>query len=630
MVMRISDFDTWRPGYGGAVVAIYVAGTTTLADIWHDEDMTVAAENPQVLASMLQPDGTRAGKFKEPVYIDDPHFLHIDGVENTGIIRPPFSSLAGESLNGSSITAIGSSFAIDTEKFATLSVNVAMFGDFVDGSGGVAATNTATLNLAIASLPNGGEVIIPPGSYKINSVEVPNGVVIRGSGRESTTLLTILGDVSFNLVGNRAGFRDITLDGNTLMSGSIAVKSVGNNEIVFENVMIRRFETGIHVLGGKGFVWKDFSIENVDYGAKLHGDSDAGDTGNGAALEDVLWMGGIITVAGIHGVSLSYEDQICHNVNFIGVGFELCVGSALRINGAQSIELIGCYFTGNTVNVDIQDDDAPLTPTTEQANDVINVSFIGGRMFQGIFKATGTVENVRMRGTKIDSVNFQMLTPIDNFVILENCYEDGGVVISGETARLLRNVTANNGASFGLTSTNVAAKAWSMRLEPGQVVYLEGKAIARGRNNVNRAIYHIGCGAFRAGGTLAYESQTANFTVGQTLTGMTSGATARIQADSDSGTTGTLTLVDIKGTFLDNEIIVDDGGTPGEAIVNGSLGVSNVALDTVGNINIRTLYETDADYACAFAANGEEIELRVTGDTGQTVEWIVHVEVVTI
>ena len=75
----------------------------------------------------------------------------------------------------------------------------------------------------------------------------------------------------------------------------------------------------------------------------------------------------------------------------------------------------------------------------------------------------------------------------------------------------------------------------------------------------------------RAGKTLAYDGQTANFNVGSILSGQTSGATAYILADSDSGTTGTLTLTDIRGQFVDNETLVDDGGTPGEATCNGTL-----------------------------------------------------------
>lgn len=69
--------------------------------------------------------------------------------------------------------------------------------------------------------------------------------------------------------------------------------------------------------------------------------------------------------------------------------------------------------------------------------------------------------------------------------------------------------------------------------------------------------------------TLAYDAQTGNFTLGLTITGGTSGATAVIVKDTDSGTTGTLTLKTISGTFSDNEIITDT--STGSATVNGTL-----------------------------------------------------------
>jgi hypothetical protein len=70
--------------------------------------------------------------------------------------------------------------------------------------------------------------------------------------------------------------------------------------------------------------------------------------------------------------------------------------------------------------------------------------------------------------------------------------------------------------------------------------------------------------------TLAYDTQTANFTAGRTLTGQTSGATAFIISDTDGGATGTLTLDNVRGKFQDDEIITDDSATPGSATVNGT------------------------------------------------------------
>lgn len=66
-------------------------------------------------------------------------------------------------------------------------------------------------------------------------------------------------------------------------------------------------------------------------------------------------------------------------------------------------------------------------------------------------------------------------------------------------------------------------------------------------------------------GFVAYDAQTANFSLGTTLTGGTSTATARIEAILDAGTTGVLALSNIQGTFQNNETITDtEGGSATE------------------------------------------------------------------
>jgi len=78
-----------------------------------------------------------------------------------------------------------------------------------------------------------------------------------------------------------------------------------------------------------------------------------------------------------------------------------------------------------------------------------------------------------------------------------------------------------------------------------------------------------GCGFFElTSADIAYDAQSANFTVGATLTGGTSGATAVITADDDDGTTGTLTVEQVSGVFQDNETITDGSG--GSATENGA------------------------------------------------------------
>jgi hypothetical protein len=65
----------------------------------------------------------------------------------------------------------------------------------------------------------------------------------------------------------------------------------------------------------------------------------------------------------------------------------------------------------------------------------------------------------------------------------------------------------------------------------------------------------------RVPGAVNYVSQTANFTVGATVTGATSLATGHIDSQVDKGATGTLYLSAITGAFVTGEIIAGSGGS---------------------------------------------------------------------
>ena len=75
---------------------------------------------------------------------------------------------------------------------------------------------------------------------------------------------------------------------------------------------------------------------------------------------------------------------------------------------------------------------------------------------------------------------------------------------------------------------------------------------------------------FIAGGvwSLAFDAETDAFTVGDDITGGTSGATATVVRVTSDGSSGTLLLRDITGTFADNEVIT--GLLSGSADVDGT------------------------------------------------------------
>jgi len=98
--------------------------------------------------------------------------------------------------------------------------------------------------------------------------------------------------------------------------------------------------------------------------------------------------------------------------------------------------------------------------------------------------------------------------------------------------------------------------------------------------------------------TLGYDGGTAVFTAGKTLTGATSHATAVIVSTGASGS-GTLTLHTITGTFLNDEVIADNNGTPGAAIVNGTIAE---AFNSNGEL---ALTDVTTTVACRFVGPQE-------------------------
>jgi hypothetical protein len=620
----IEFFDIWQPGYGGSTVTVYVAGTTTLAGLYTDEAMTAPfTDNPVQLLSQLDDDGTRYGKFPVPLYTDSAYYLDIDQTEQTGVFRPPLYSLDAADASAAEVTPTGSSYPVSLGDIASREVYAENYGPIATSDASSAAQNTTTINLAIAALTNGGRVILPPGRIRHNAISIPEGVVLEGQGESSTVLESIVGDKVYTLTGARAGFRRLTLDGVNLAPNSIGVYSVGHDETIFDAAVVQRFETNAVIKGGNGHRWRDLKNVNSVNGFRILGDTDAANGGLGGPVQDIVWAGGLVTQNTTTGVEMSYEDALCQNILFIGVGFEDNPGTAEKFNGAQFVQHISCWWSGNVTNWDIMDDTLPLTPATSLNNDTIGIRVIGGRMNGGVVKVKDTAQDIILDNLKINGVTFNLLTPLANQILLLGCTETN-VTVTGETIKLLRQRLTDRGESFGLTTSNVQTKAWSLELQPGQLVNLKGRIIGRQRNGVDRAAYEISIPAYRPGATLAYDTQTANFTLGDVLTGATSGATARIVGDVDGGTTGTLTLNDIKGTFVDNETIT--GSTTGSASANGTTAMTNVSL--FGPQTNTLIAESDTSWNALFVANGPEVELQVLGATNKTVEWTVNVDVV--
>lgn len=628
MAYRVGYFDLWQAGYGNASVAIYVAGTQTLASVFTDEALTVAAANPQTLLAR-DVDGVSYGKWAAPLYTSQAIELTVNSTDETGILRNPLTTLDAQDASKATAKAAGASVAIELEDHFARFVHVEDYGVFLPTSnpGASSATNAATLAAAIAaaSAAGGGRVLLPAGTFLYTSLTQPANVVLRGKGRGVTILQSTTADKVITLSGDRAGFEALTLDGVSKQSGSIGVYAKARAEIVFDDVEIKRFDVGLKAVGGRRFDWWNLYIENCVTGVQLRGDNDAGGGADGDECRNNHWQGGRVQNCTTVGVELLYVDKKIFHNTFADVGFENNTGTALKVTGARYTRLPGCWFTGNTVNWAISD--GSDTSKVEE-NTVVGFRMEGGHISGGTLTFTGTVQDVVLDAVELFNAATPTLNLCKNNIVTVGCTEDTTVVIAGADAIKWMRTVPNQGdapGAFVVTVDATATEAWQCQLEPGEVAQIRAQVVAVRRNGNERAVYHIARGAERQGSTLAYDSQTANFTVGQLLTGGTSGAKARIIADSDSGATGTLTLKDITKEFVNGETITDGAG--GSARANGTLAHQNAAL-LGATTSLQAAVESDAAWDADFGVSSGRVRVMVTGAAAKTIEWTTAGEVV--
>lgn len=609
--IRIEEFDTWRPGYGAATVRVLQANTTLLAPIYSDEDLTVPVSNPVTLIERVVSE-VSYGRFQSPIYVGVPYQLAINSVDVTGIQRPPLTTLAGQDASLTAVTVAGGSESIELEDILGRGIDVRDHGEFkpIGDVTSSRATNTTTLTTAIGEAAGRGAayVNLPAGTFQTANYSLPAGVILRGEGRDSTILQSNQAGSVATITGDGAGFTRLTLDGVTLVPLSVGVRAVDRDRIVFDDVLIKRFETGLDRDGGAYTNWRDLSISDCATGYKAYATT--------AELKANKWSGGGISLCSAFGLDLRYDGEACDANRFVDLFFDTNTGTAVNIKGATATALRDCTWSGNTTNLAVSDFDT--------AHQVTGIEITDGSMNTGALTFTGLLAGIAFRRMVFTDPTVTITAPVHT-ILIEDCVEDG-VSISGTTTAWLRHQSAQIGATFGETPGATVTKAWSLALDPGDCVYLVAKVIGRQINSVNRGFYYFACSAFRLGAALVYDSQTGNFTPGRTVTGATSGATAVIQADTDNSSNGTLVLVDVVGSFVDNEIITDGAG--GSATASGTLSFSSVAISVGSGVtDIIAPSETAVGWAATFAANGPEIELRVTGASGATVEWTAQVEV---
>lgn len=96
---------------------------------------------------------------------------------------------------------------------------------------------------------------------------------------------------------------------------------------------------------------------------------------------------------------------------------------------------------------------------------------------------------------------------------------------------------------------------------------------------------------------LQFKTQTVNFTVGETVTGGTSGATGVIVAQTDAGDTGKLTLINETGTFVDGEALTGSlGGAAVVDLVTTQSVITGIGAQACFNEGVSSTADSTIDY----------------------------------
>jgi len=264
-----------------------------------------------------------------------------------------------------------------------------------------------------------------------------------------------------------------------------------------------------------------------------------------------------------------------HDINIRGIATDLSEGIDIRnFYGMIQLERIKLDILANKDRL-FSEGVVTGAVAFEQINGKIvinNCNFKGGRVL------FNNVSEFAINDTTIEHSRFGSVLLTLSAPYVTNTFKVGETV-TGATSGVIGRFIAQDAASRILveqTSTDTATfVAETLTGSGGGSVTVTANTAAAisalkvmGENNNCRLATAVAKGAkiLSLASAMNFDGQTGNFTIGQVVTGTTSGATGVIVNQVDSGVTGTLYVRVTSGTFIDNEAITDPLG--GAAFTN--------------------------------------------------------------
>jgi hypothetical protein len=416
------------------------------------------------------------------------------------------------------------------------------------------------------------------------------------------------------MAGANAGLEDLTLSGVNAVPNSIGVRAINKANLAFRNFAVSSFATGLHISGGDGVAFEEVHVSACLRGAYMTGELLAGQ--GGAALRSLEWRGGSVASCINAGVVMEAIDAEAQNLVFEQVYFDSNAADAIVSTGGRSLMLIGCFWRNNLGNLKIEDG---ANPIHRAVNTSRSVRVLGGRMDGGELRFNGECRAVVLDNTELLGVSLIASVPAEP-IILRDCIENAAVQQTGAVERIARLKTNRRGRFRATTNNNTATPVWQIEVPPGDVVRIRADVVARRMNGTDNASGAVEGVVTRPGAALDFNSASTTLTAGSTVTGATSGATARVIAVSQTGGAGTITVRDVVGTFQTGETLAFSGGptaTAASAIVTSNAALAISAAGVAASLG---------SYALAVDASGALARVMITGAASHTVEWEIMVD----
>lgn len=263
--------------------------------------------------------------------------------------------------------------------------NAATNTEYVVAPTGVAATDTANIQAAINTVPNGGLVMLDGGTYVTNAtITLPNGVHLRGQSAPGSVLsytgtgIAIQHSPATADYGTRAGLHDVQIIG-TSAAGATGVEVSDAYGFGFERVVVRDFTAGCGVRLHNKLRWtegtyaEDLAVRNCATGIAFNRTASSG-ASNSFGHTDFLRVSINVPASGTGfyvgettDACLIY-DSILNVVMWVasgGTGYKIGAGSTVNqsivnwhgelesgatgvtgVNNAGTVTVIGRYAEG--------------------------------------------------------------------------------------------------------------------------------------------------------------------------------------------------------------------------------------------------------------------------------------------